>query len=115
MHEEQPVAEGLGVVGPPERPHAPAGDGNGTGPVSANLARAGVPGPVMVEVPADHYLAQDSVEQKAAEGGQQDGSPLERDAILRSLETLEGADRPLLYVGFGAAGASEALVELAAY
>ena len=77
------------------------------------IARAGVPGPVMVEVPADHYLAQDSVEQKAAEGGHQDGPTLERDAILRALETLEGAGRPLLYVGFGAAGASEALVELA--
>ena len=77
------------------------------------IARAGVPGPVMVEVPADHYLAQGSVEQKAAERGPQDGPTLERDAILRSLETLERADRPLLYVGFGAAGASESLVELA--
>ncbi|MEJ2338438.1 MAG: thiamine pyrophosphate-dependent enzyme, partial [Gemmatimonadales bacterium] len=43
----------------------------------------------------------------------EDRATLERDAVLHALETLEGAARPLLYVGFGAARAAEALVELA--
>ena len=76
------------------------------------LAREGVPGPVVVEIPADHYLKQDGVEQQPAPPS--DGSPeLDRELVLRALETLETARRPLLYLGFGAAGASDRLAELA--
>jgi acetolactate synthase-1/2/3 large subunit len=76
-------------------------------------ARAGVPGPVVVEIPADHYLAQDAVEQEPASAMAGQPEPLDRDLVLRALETLEAARCPLLYVGYGAAGAADRLVELA--
>jgi acetolactate synthase-1/2/3 large subunit len=77
------------------------------------LARRGVPGPVLVEIPADHYLARDAVEQQPAEAVRADPPELERELLLRALEILESADRTLLYLGFGAAGAADRLVALA--
>ncbi len=90
---------------------------------ACKLARSGVPGPVMVEVPADHYLAQDAVEQEPIGAGGTDGGSTGRagrtdgsggsESVMGALETLERARRPLLYLGFGAAGAAEGLVALA--
>ncbi len=76
------------------------------------LARAGVPGPVVVEIPADHYLAQAAVDQEPAAAPTDRAEP-DRELVLRALETLEATRRPLLYLGFGAAGAAARLVELA--
>lgn len=90
---------------------------------ACKLARSGVPGPVMVEVPADHYLAQDAVEQEPIGAGGTDGGSTGRagrtdgsggsESVTGALETLERARRPLLYLGFGAAGAADGLVALA--
>ncbi len=80
---------------------------------ACELARTGVPGPTMVEVPADLYLSQEAIEQRPADPGEPTGPALDRESALRAVETLEGADRPLLYVGFGARGATDLLVELA--
>lgn len=79
------------------------------------LARGGVPGPVMVEVPVDFYLARHEVD------GARWTAPPPRPAPRATDEQLERvaaalqapAARPLLYLGVGAAGAGGDLVALA--
>jgi len=83
---------------------------------ACRLARAGVPGPVFVEVSADLYLSTHDVDLRALSAGTP-ASPAapapSADAFERALVVLERAERPLLYIGAGALGASEHLVELA--
>lgn len=75
---------------------------------ACHIARSGVPGPVMVEVPANLYLYTHDVDldrersafRFTAESPEADEALLERAVAL-----LDGAERPLLYVGLGAAGA----------
>jgi acetolactate synthase I/II/III large subunit len=80
---------------------------------ACQLARAGTPGPVMVEIPVDLYLFRHDP------GGLAAPSPTEPpaqdpDAVERAARALlaPGA-RPLLYLGLGAAGAGADLVTLA--
>ncbi len=74
------------------------------------LARAGRPGPVFVEIPANLYLFRYG---KAEGGGQKAEveAPVPGDLLERAAALLAKARRPLLYVGLGAAGAD--LVALA--
>jgi acetolactate synthase-1/2/3 large subunit len=72
---------------------------------AAALARAGTPGPVMVEVSVDHYLLRHQVESLEATAGSPVPRP-DRAAVERAAELLTGPEaRPLLYLGWGAAGA----------
>ncbi len=76
-------------------------------------ARAGTPGPVMVEVSVDLYLFKHQVDRFEAPPATV-GPPLDRAAIDRAAELLTAPDAaPLLYLGWGAAGAGSALIELA--
>ena len=77
------------------------------------IARAGTPGPVMVEVPVDQYLFRHAAGPLTAP--EPILPPMADPALLaRAVEllTAPGA-RPLLYLGWGAAGAGSDLVALA--
>jgi len=79
------------------------------------VARGGVPGPVLVEVPVELYLFQHPLEATAWRPAEPPG-PLDPDPadIERAASLLAAAGaRPLLYVGAGAASAGAALVTLA--
>ena len=79
------------------------------------LARAGTPGPVMVEIPVNLYLGQWHVtENVLAPPGPAPVPIASAEDIARVAEflTLPGGP-PLLYVGLGAAGAGADLVRLA--
>lgn len=111
---------------------------------ACRLARQGRPGPVMVEIPAEHYLFRHRVpDDETAElgagtaGGRvrgpggshratDDGSRFrpsvaagidppapDAAALERAAGILASAERPLLYVGLGAAGAADLLPGLA--
>jgi acetolactate synthase-1/2/3 large subunit len=91
---------------------------------ACRVAREGVPGPVFVEVPANLYMVREMVSEGigGAEGAEQhpsgegpaphphSGEPLDLTATLR---ILESSRRPLFYVGAGAAGAADEVLELA--
>ena len=123
---------------------------------ACRLARSGRPGPVIVEIPAEHYLFRHRVSGEEA-GPSGAGPPADGEgrasvpvagrgiepeagtrtesgcptapspsvasdpdppsppagAVERAAELLSDADRPLLYVGLGAAGAADRLPELA--
>jgi len=75
------------------------------------VARSGVPGPVFVEVPANLYLfthdgplTAPAPEPVIAPSSQ---------AIQKAVDILKRVRQPLIYAGLGAAGAQEALLELA--
>jgi len=79
------------------------------------LARSGTPGPVMVEVSIDHYLARHEVDPAHWAAKPEPLPPLPgREAVRRAaaLLTAPGA-KPLLYVGLGARGAQAELLALA--
>ena len=75
------------------------------------LARAGTPGPVMVEVPVDLYLAGGRLAPGTMRAKPGPPEPAEAE-LTAALKILRDA-RPLLYVGLGAAGAAADLVSLA--
>ena len=84
---------------------------------ACRLARAGAPGPVLLEIPAELMLGWHAERR----GGRADAAgpaasapraPAERD-VAHAAEILSGAERPLLYVGAGAAGAADLLPGLA--
>lgn len=80
---------------------------------ACGLARAGTPGPVMVEIPVDFYLFQHQVSDLAALAPPPPPGP-DPAALEEAVRLLREPDaRPLLYLGWGAAGAGAALVELA--
>jgi acetolactate synthase-1/2/3 large subunit len=80
------------------------------------LARAGAPGPVLVEIPANLYLrpTHDPEDRppEAVTGPEPAPAPSEED-IRRLAGALLESRRPLLYLGAGAAPAAGRLVELA--
>ena len=128
---------------------------------ACRIARTGRPGPVIVEIPAEHYLFRHEAPDGEPAGGEgrtsfplageggatrrgdagpgggegsdrdPPGAPRppeaprpsvvadpdppapDREAVDRAAELLGDADRPLLYVGLGAAGAADLLPELA--
>jgi len=72
---------------------------------ACRIARAGVPGPVFVEVPAEMYLlAHDGDAAPALSLGAPPPQP-PAELVERAAALLAGARRPLLYLGFGARGA----------
>jgi acetolactate synthase-1/2/3 large subunit len=78
------------------------------------LARQGAPGPVFVEVPVNLYLVDHKVSlprdaERAAPAAPYPPEPL----LNRVVELVGRATRPLLYVGAGAAGATDAVLKLA--
>ena len=79
------------------------------------LARAGTPGPVMVEVSVDHYLSRHEVDPGRWSAPPALPPPVASpDDIVRTATLLTAAgSRPLLYVGLGAQGARAELLELA--
>jgi len=98
------------------RPETPA-DIYATVRRAFDLANAGTPGPVAVEIPAEYYLlthdVPDSALAPAATTASADDGAAMPAGIERAAALLNGAKRVLLYVGNGARGAGAALVELA--
>lgn len=76
------------------------------------IARAGVPGPVFVEVPANLYLFTHDVT-LATEPASPPRPVVDTALVRRAVDLLATAKRPLLYIGFGAASATEELLQLA--
>jgi acetolactate synthase-1/2/3 large subunit len=79
------------------------------------LARAGTPGPVMVEIPVNLYLSRYDIPESAFVPPAAEPVPVASGAdIARVVEFLQKPGGPtLLYVGLGAAGAGHDLVRLA--
>jgi len=79
------------------------------------LAQSGTPGPVMVEVPVDHYLTRFDVDESAFEPPAREPPPAPgAEEIRRAVELLTAPDaRPLLYLGLGAREAQPEVVALA--
>jgi len=80
---------------------------------AVTVARSGCPGPVVVEVPCEHYLfRQPSIEPQALRV-----APVAPHATLTQIraarDLLLGSKQPLIHVGLGAVAAQAELVELA--
>ncbi len=76
------------------------------------IARSGTPGPVVVEIPAELYLlGHDFGEAVYVAEAEHPKPPPE--AVVAAARILRDARRPLIYAGYGAKGASGALVLLA--
>ena len=78
---------------------------------ACRIARAAPAGPVMVEVPAEHYLFRQEADLEAAVEEPAAIAPREAD-LDRAHRLLAASRRPLLYLGLGAAGASADLAVL---
>ena len=74
------------------------------------IARAGAPGPVFVEVPANLYLLKQECDLAFHTGTP---AELPGDSFERVIDAVRSMKRPLIYAGLGAAGASDLLRELA--
>lgn len=77
------------------------------------LARAGTPGPVVVEVPAELYLLRHDFGAPTWEPAPPASTAPAPDAIERAAGLLAGARRVLVYAGYGARGATQELREIA--
>jgi acetolactate synthase I/II/III large subunit len=82
---------------------------------ACRVAQEGVPGPVMVEIPANIYLFKHDFDLPAQPSQASTERPYiaPDESVARAAELLGKAKRPLMYVGLGAAGAGASLVELA--
>lgn len=80
---------------------------------ACRLAREGVPGPVMVEIPANLYFFRHEPGFEAYREEPPALAPTAEADVERAAAILSRAKAPLLYLGFGAAGAGERLVALA--
>ena len=82
---------------------------------ACTIARAGTPGPVMVEVPVDLYLTRHEVEEADLRPAEPLPVPEATAAqIDRAAAWLTAEDaRPLIYAGFGAGGVRDDLIALA--
>ncbi len=79
---------------------------------AAYVARSAPAGPVIVEIPAEHYLARHDVQCEAVADSL---GPLAPDpqALAQALSLLAESRRPLLYLGYGATSVGPDLVALA--
>ncbi len=82
---------------------------------ACTLARAGAPGPVMVEVPVDLYLTRHEVDPERWGAPTPIAAPVASSDQLDRVAAMLNAPgaRPLLYLGMGAAAAGPDLVTLA--
>jgi acetolactate synthase I/II/III large subunit len=80
-----------------------------------DLARAGTPGPVAVEIPAEFYLLTHDVEEPwpARHAAPQAEADARAGDVESAAKIVNGAKKVLLYAGNGARGTGHALVELA--
>jgi acetolactate synthase I/II/III large subunit len=79
---------------------------------AARIARSAPAGPVIVEIPAEHYLFTQDVELQVTQDPAPPQAPRQED-LDRACTMLNASRRPLLYLGLGAAGAGVNLVALA--
>jgi acetolactate synthase-1/2/3 large subunit len=79
---------------------------------ACQLARSAPAGPVIVEIPAEHYLFRHDAQLEAPEEPASPPTPRQED-IDRASALLNTSRRPLLYLGLGAAGAGADLITLA--
>jgi len=78
-----------------------------------DLARSGTPGPVAVEIPADHYLLTHDVDDPVEPDPIPAPPPPRADQVAAVAALLRAAERPLIYVGYGAREVGPDLVTLA--
>ena len=76
-------------------------------------ARHGVPGPVVVEIPADLVMLRHEVEDRPYEAPVWEPPEPEPETVAAVAELLADSARPLLYIGRGARGAAAPLLRLA--
>ena len=79
---------------------------------ACQIARSAPPGPVMVEIPAEHYLFRHDAELRAPEEPAAPQGPRPEE-VARACTLLQASRRPLLYLGLGAAEVGVDLVALA--
>jgi acetolactate synthase-1/2/3 large subunit len=77
------------------------------------LARAGTPGPVVVEVPANLYLLHHDLGEPRFDPESPEAPRPDPREVEAAAQLLSGARRPLLYVGYGCRGATARVRELA--
>jgi acetolactate synthase I/II/III large subunit len=79
---------------------------------ASQIARSAPAGPVIVEIPAEHYLFRHDAELRAPE---ESAAPqaARQEEVNRACAMLEASRRPLLYVGLGAVDAGANLEALA--
>ncbi|HEX6850342.1 MAG TPA: thiamine pyrophosphate-binding protein, partial [Candidatus Polarisedimenticolaceae bacterium] len=80
---------------------------------ACRIAREGVPGPVMVDIPANLYFFRHDPAFEAWRDEPDARRTLPLEDVARAAAVLGRARRPLLYLGLGAAGACANLVALA--
>ncbi len=78
-----------------------------------HLARRGRPGPVAVEIPANLLMLTHEVDEPSWSPPPWEPPAPEPAAVARCVELLGAAERPVLYLGLGAAGAADLLPLLA--
>jgi acetolactate synthase-1/2/3 large subunit len=79
---------------------------------ACQLARSAPAGPVIVEIPAEHYVFRHDAELEAPEASSPPPAARQED-LERAATMLNGCRRPLVYLGLGAAEAGADLVTLA--
>jgi acetolactate synthase-1/2/3 large subunit len=79
---------------------------------ACQIARRAPAGPVVVEIPAEHYIFRHDA---ALDAPESEPAPpkLQQEQIAQALEWIDASRRPLLYVGLGGLEASADLVALA--
>ncbi|HTQ58150.1 MAG TPA: thiamine pyrophosphate-binding protein [Bryobacteraceae bacterium] len=80
---------------------------------ACRIARTAPAGPVFVEVPAEHYIFLHEVDLDSYIAEPDAVPPVPAGELERARSLLAGSRRPLLYLGWGAAGAGGDLVTLA--
>jgi len=78
-----------------------------------DLALAGTPGPVAVEIPAEFYLLTHDVAEPQPAAAAAEASPVVPSQLEDAARLLNGATRVLIYAGYGARDGGPVLVELA--
>src|SRR5205807_3438537 len=80
---------------------------------ACRIARAAPAGPVIVEVPVEHYLFRHNPEMESLAETTSLSNGVRTEDLDRAHSLLQASRQPLLYVGLGAASAGKDLVALA--